>query len=242
MGGAMNRMLGFLPTIVIAIVFASSASAQDAILFDRNGDDSVEVIAFGDSITFGVGDGYSPDEYVDEIPVFGKPLGYPLRLSSLLGVSVLNAGVPGEGLAEDGSETGVERFPSVVLGSDADVVIIAEGTNDAQRLVPNDIFVPALQKMINVARADGKQVVLSTLANPIALRSQYAPFTANISNLVRDVAASNSLPLVDIETLFQTGCPVYDDCEYYNRPEGLHPNTVGYNAIAAEMASVLQGG
>jgi lysophospholipase L1-like esterase len=242
MGAVMDRKLGFFLTICVGVLCPSLAYAQDAILQDRNGDGSVEVIAFGDSITYGVGDGYSPDEYVEEIPDFGKPRGYPLRLSSLLGVSVLNAGVPGEGLAEDGSETGVERFPSVVLGSDADVIIIAEGTNDAQRLVPNDVFVPALQKIVNVARADGKQVVLSTLANPIGLRSQYAPFTANISNLIRDVAAINSLPLVDIETLFETGCPVYDACEYYNRPEGLHPNTVGYDAMAAEMAGVLQGG
>jgi lysophospholipase L1-like esterase len=238
----MNRKLAYLLPIYVGIVCTSGAYAQDAILGDRNGDGSVEVIAFGDSITYGVGDGYSPDEYVEEISDFGKPRGYPVRLSSLLGVSVLNAGVPGEGLAEDGSETGVERFPSVVLGSDADVVIIAEGTNDAQRLVPNDVFGPALQKMVNVARASGKQVVLSTLANPIGLRSQYAPFTANISNLIRDVAAINSLPLVDIEALFETGCPVYDDCQYYNRPEGLHPNTLGYDAIAAEMSNVLQGG
>jgi lysophospholipase L1-like esterase len=219
-----------------------NAYAQDAILQDRNGDGAVEVLAFGDSITYGVGDGNSPDEYVEVIPDLGKPRGYPLRLSSLLGVSVLNAGAPGEGLAEDGTEAGLERFPGVVIGSTADVVIIAEGTNDAQRLVPNDVFVRALQKMINVARADGRQVVLSTLANPIALRAQYAPFTANISNQIRDVAAINSLPLVDIETLFQTGCPVYSECAYYNRPEGLHPNTLGYDAIASEMANVLQGG
>lgn len=237
----MNRIFGSLLATIVFAFSQTTAWAQDAILQDRNGDGSVEVIAFGDSITYGVGDGYSPDEYVEVIPDFGKPRGYPRRLSSLLGVSVLNAGVPGEGLAEDGSETGVERFPGVVLGSDADVVIIAEGTNDAQRLVPNDVFVPALQKMINVARASGRQVVLSTLASPIALRSQYAPFTQNISNLIRDVAAINSLPLVDIEKLFQDGCPVYDDCQYYNRPEGLHPNTVGYDAIAAGMASVLQG-
>ena len=238
----MNFFFEALIAFFFVVLSASTACAQDALLQDRNGDGSVEVIAFGDSITYGVGDGYSPDEYVEFIPELGKPRGYPRRLSSLLGVSVLNAGVPGEGLAEDGSETGVERVPGVVLGSDADVVIIAEGTNDAERLVPNDVFVPALQKMINVARAGGRQVVLSTLANPVALRSQYAPFTNNISSQIRDIAAINSLPLVDIEKLFQDGCPVYDECVYYNRPEGLHPNTVGYDAIAAEMASVLQGG
>jgi lysophospholipase L1-like esterase len=242
LGGTMTHIFGALLATVVFAFNVSAASAQDAVLQDRNGDGSIEVIAFGDSITYGVGDGYSPDEYVEVITDFGKPRGYPRRLSSLLGVSVLNAGVPGEGLAEDGSETGVERFPGVVLGSDADVVIIAEGTNDAERLVPNDVFVPALQKMVNVARAAGRQVVLSTLATPIGLRAQYAPFTQNISNLIRDVAAINSLPLVDIEKLFQDGCPVYEDCQYYNRPEGLHPNTVGYDAIAAGMASVLQGG
>ena len=238
----MHRVIGSLSVVLSLVACVSSAQAQSGVLQDRNGDGSVEVIAFGDSITYGVGDGYSPDEYVEEIPDFGNPRGYPLRLSSLLGVSVLNAGVPGEGLSEDGTETGVERFRGVVLGSDADVVIIAEGTNDAQRLVPNDVFVPSLQKMINVARADGRQVVLSTLANPIGLRGQYAPFTANVSNLIREVAAVNSLPMVDIERLFQEGCPVYDECRYYNRPEGLHPNSVGYDAIASEMANGLQGG
>ncbi len=238
----MNRILATLLMTFGAVFGASTALGQESILQDRNGDGAVEVIAFGDSITYGVGDGYSPDEYVEVIAEIGEPRGYPLRLSSLLGVSVLNAGVPGEGLAEDGTETGVARFPGVVLGSDADVVIIAEGTNDAQRLVPNDVFVPALQKVINVARADGRQVVLSTLANPIALREQYAPFTSNISDQIRDLAAINSLPVVDVQALFQTGCPDYPSCSYYNRPEGLHPNTVGYDAIAAEMARVLRGG
>jgi lysophospholipase L1-like esterase len=242
LGDGMKGILKVFFASSVSFLTVVSAFAQDAVLQDRNGDGEVEVIAFGDSITYGVGDGNSPDEYVEVLPDFGKPRGYPLRLSSLLGVSVLNAGVPGEGLAEDGSETGVGRFPGVVLGSTADVVIIAEGTNDAQRLVPNEVFIPALQKMINVARADGRSVVLSTLANPIGLRGQYAPFTANLSNQIRDVAAINSLPIVDIETLFQTGCPVYSECAYYNRPEGLHPNTIGYDAIAAEMASVLRGG
>ena len=234
-------MVRFLASVA-AVLFACAHSVSAQILEDKNGDGSVEVLAFGDSITYGVGDGIEPGTYVLEITDLGQPRGWPLRLSSLLGVPVSNAGVPGEGLSEDGSETGAERFASVVVGSAADVVIIKEGTNDAQRLVSDSQYRNALQRVINTARADNKNVVLSTLAAPVGLRAQYAPFTGNLPNVIRDVAAYNALPVVDTEALFYAGCPVYEDCAYYNRPEGLHPNTLGYDVIAAEMARVLQGG
>ena len=234
-------MVRFLISVAAALCgCAHSVSAQ--ILEDKNGDGAVEVLAFGDSITYGVGDGIEPGEYVLEITDLGRPRGWPLRLSSLLGVSVLNAGVPGEGLSEDGSETGVQRFAGVVVGSSADVVVIKEGTNDAQRLVSDSQYRNALQKVINTARADNKNVVVATLAAPLGLREQYAPFTGNLSMVIRDVAAYNLVPVVDIEALFYAGCPVYAECAYYNRPEGLHPNTLGYDVIAAEMARVLQAG
>jgi len=211
-----------------------SASAQSP-LADNNGDGSVEIIAFGDSITYGVGDGIAPGTYVEQITDAGAPRGYPLRLSENLNVAVLNAGKPGEELVTEG----VYRFVDVVVGSSADTVIIKEGVNDAVYLTPTAEFSAALQRVINVAYAEGKAVVVATLAPPTQMHASLDPVTTAYSVSVRALALLNSLPLVDIEATFLTACPMMSTCSYYNLPEGLHPNTLGYDAIATAMEEGL---
>ncbi len=233
------------PSLVAACVACFSwagVAVAEPVLRDVNGDGSVEVLAFGDSITYGVGDGTQPGQYVPSITVVGPPRGYPLRLSSLVGVSVLNAGIPGEELVGRGKiESGVDRFPSVVVGSSADVVIIKEGVNDSFHLQSAAEVSTALQRLINVGRAAGKEVVIATLAPPTGHHASQRQFTQVYSESIRELAFLNSVPLADIEQVFVMGCADLGTCQYYNLPEGLHPNTVGYDAIAEEMASVLGG-
>ena len=221
-------------TLLIVLAPFLSASAQSP-LADNNGDGSIESIAFGDSITYGVGDGIAPGTYVEQITDAGAPRGYPLRLSERLNVAVLNAGKPGEELVT----AGVYRFVDVVVGSTADTVIIKEGVNDAVHLTPTGDFSDAMQRIINVAYAEGKAVVIATLAPPTQIHESLEPLTFSYSASVRALALLNSLPLVDIEATFYAACPVLSMCSYYNLPEGLHPNTLGYDAIATAMEAGL---
>lgn len=214
----------------------SDAQAESP-LADRNGDGVIEIIAFGDSITYGIGDGIAPGTYVEEITDSGPPRGYPLRISEALGISVLNAGIPGEELVTEG----IFRFPELVVGSTADTIIIKEGVNDSVHLVDTSTYSSTLQTAINVARAEGKGVVIATIAAPTQMHASLAPFTNSYSESIRELALLNSVPLVDIQAVFSTACPLPSICPYYNLPEGLHPNTLGYDAIAEAMQQSLAG-
>jgi lysophospholipase L1-like esterase len=49
--------------------------------------------------------------------------------------------------------------------------------------------------------------------------------------------------MAEIEKIFLDSCAsVTAQCDLYNLPEGLHPNTKGHDAIAEEMQRVLNGG
>jgi lysophospholipase L1-like esterase len=222
--------------LLVAVLGSDSAKAQNAgFLADRNGDSSVSVLTFGDSITYGVGDGTNPGDYVEEIEQSGEARGYPQRLSAALSAGVDNGGVPGERFLNDG----LIRSTSLIIGSDVDTVVIMEGTNDAIHRIDGRDYRIALQKLINVARAEGKGVVLNTLPPPVAMRAPLALFTTLYSSIIRDLAVVNSVGLADVEQSFRATCPDLDNCQLYNLPEGLHPNSVGYDLIAKVVTETL---
>lgn len=218
-------------------LWVQQAAAQTSPLADIDGNGAVELLAFGDSITYGVGDDIPPGDYVTEINDAGYPRGYPVRVSAGLGVSVINAGVPGEVL----SSQGVSRFPSLIGDVPFDTVLIMEGTNDAIFKVDSGTYARSLQKMINVARAEGKGVVLLTVVQPTGLHASQQPFTNAYSADVRELAYLNELTLIDTESAFIASCSDYSSCLLLNQPEGLHPNVVGYDSLGTTIVAGLQG-
>lgn len=227
---------------VSILVGADAAYGEGATLTDRNSDGQIEILAFGDSITYGVGDGIEPGQYIGEIDEVGSPRGYPLRLSAALSVPVMNAGVPGETVIgiPGGRVSGVERFPQEVVGSSTDLVIIFEGANDTRYDTSAAQLEAGYQRMINVARADNKSVAIATLPPQTAQHGMFAPQSLIYSAMIRQVGAINDIPVIDLEQGFIKDCPDLLTCQYYNLPEGLHPNTVGYDAIAKMVAADLQ--
>ena len=222
--------------IATGLVSIGPGEAQQTTLIDRDGNGVVELLAFGDSLTYGVGDDTPPGDYVEEITDSGYPRGYPVRVSVALGVPVLNSGVPGEILTSEG----VARFPGVVREGGFDTVLILEGANDANFRVDSGVYSRALQKMINVARAEGKGVALLTVPSPTGNRASLQPFTDAYSADMRELAYLNEIPLIDIESSFIAACPDYSTCSLFNLPEGLHPNVLGYDLMATATASGLQ--
>lgn len=223
--------------LIAYALLIQSAVAEASPLSDKDGNGAIELLAFGDSITYGVGDDIPPGDYVAEITDSGYPRGYPVRVSAGLGVSVINSGVPGEVL----SSQGVSRFPSLIGDLPFDTVLIMEGTNDAVFKVDSGLYARSLQKMINVARAEGKGIVLLTILPPTAIHVSQRPFTSAYSAEVKELAYLNELPLIDTESAFLAACPDYPSCVLLNLPEGLHPNVLGYDTLGATIINALQG-
>lgn len=210
--------------LTFAINFEASAQDRVSVLNDRNGDGAVTALAFGDSITFGIGDSLSGG-------------GYPNRLSSLLGIPIENEGAPGEILTEGG----VARFPTEIARTTADIVFILEGANDAIQRVESSTYRNAIQRMINVATVQGRTVVLATLPPPTKDHASLALFTNTYSDRIRTIALANNLQIADYQTAWQTTCVNQTECELYNLPEGLHPNGAGYEVMSQVAASAALG-
>lgn len=102
---------------------------------------SVTVVAFGDSITAGVGTSGSND--------------YVSLLSNRTRVSIINAGRPGETTA-----SALARIDSAVLSRDADIVIVFLGGNDLLQSVPVQQRIANITAIVQQIRSDGAAVIL----------------------------------------------------------------------------------
>lgn len=224
-----------LSLILMMLCAPVRLSAQYDILADHNGDEIITYVGFGDSITYGVGDGTAPGAYIETAPSTDGLGGYVPRLSGLLGIATVNSGFPGEELVA----AGVYRFPAVMHGLSPDIIGIFEGSNDAVKRVGRDQISRTLQKMVNVTVALQLQPVVFSLPPPCCNRQSLRPFTNSYSQAVREIALYNQIPLVDLERVWQTTCVNQNQCELYNVPEGLHPNSLGYEAIAQATAAAL---
>jgi hypothetical protein len=58
---------------------------------------------------------------------------------------------------------------------------------------------------------------------------------------VRQRAQLNGLQVTDLELTWDTTCKDPLRCELFNLPEGLHPNTTGYDVMAQAVTATLMG-
>jgi lysophospholipase L1-like esterase len=207
------------------------------IVEDLTGDGIVTYLGFGDSITYGVGDGTAVGDVVTEIPVTDGTKGYVPQVGSLTGVATVNGGIPGEIF----TTAGVQRLPGAVQSSGADIVGIFEGSNDAIFRTAPGTYERLLQKALNVVRSIGRQAVIFTLPPPCCDHDGLQPFVNSFSEEVLKLSRINDVPVADIRRLWASTCQNQEECELYNLPEGLHPNSRGYKAIAQTVSAALLG-
>lgn len=163
-------ILGASALVLIALLWAlwPSRFARVANLGSRGS----AIVAFGDSLTAGVGAAAGED--------------YPSKLSGALGVPVLNAGVSG-----DTSAAALARLDADVLARDPRIVIVGLGGNDFLQSVPLASTEESLRAIVRRIHGAGAMVVLLGLRFP-SLRSSYEEMYERIAEeegclLVRDV-------------------------------------------------------
>ena len=231
------RVAVLLLSLVVGISTASAEEAEPPFLSDYNGDGSIRIIALGDSITFGVGDGTEPGEFIEEAPSTDGGSGYPARLETILGMLVDNEGIPGEELIVGG----FSRTPTFLANSSADIVIFFEGSNDALNQRDPIGFRRAYQRMLNTSRALGKVSILVTITPTCCDRAGRTPFINALNNAIFDLAGSNGVRVADVARAYRTTCGDIEQCPLLSLPEGLHPNSVGYDAISQTILATFAG-
>lgn len=109
------------------------------------------IICFGDSLTFGTG--------------AGSGQSYPSRLSSLIGLDVINAGVPGDRTAD-----ALKRLDRDVLAHNPRLVLITLGGNDLMHDVPRDEAFNNLEEIVRKIHRQGALVVVGGINVPLVDR------------------------------------------------------------------------
>lgn len=192
--------------------------------------DSQIIVAFGNSITFGVGDSASAS---------GR--GYPFRLEQLLKARfpealVINRGVPGERTRQ-----GARRLQRVIAQDQPNFVLIFEGVNDIENAGASwaGTIVANLETMILSVKAAEVTPVIATLLPTFGPRA-FKNDTITLTNiLIRDLAEREEVVCVDLHGEISS----QDDPEILFGTDGLHPTAEGYDIIAkAFYRGLLEAG
>ena len=167
---AMRRVLAVRRTAMLALLLsvALSLTACSKELELTPLADSATVLAFGDSLTAGLG-----------VPATAA---YPVVLQSLSGRTVINAGVSGELTAE-----GLQRLPDLLLEHDPDLMILLEGGNDILQNRPIAAAKANLSAMITLAKNQGAEVVLVGVPKKSLL--------ASTAEIYSELAEEHQIPL-----------------------------------------------
>lgn len=193
-------------------------------------------VAFGDSITDGVGDSESIPE---------EERGYTPRLQSML----RNAGQPDavvvdRGVGAERTPEGLVRIDQVLAEEAGDVLLLMEGSNDISRFIPRATTLFNLEQMALRAESAGYEVVHATLIPriPNARVDGDNIFNQIVNQYIRDLAGSNGRDLVD--NFYGFGIvPDRFATHYWDDPiDGVgHPNATGYDLMAELFFEVLTG-
>jgi acyl-CoA thioesterase-1 len=141
----MHRTRSLLFALLLLATLIAACGGESAGL-PRLGDGDV-VLAFGDSLTYGVG--------------AAEKQAYPAVLQALIGKRVINAGVPGETTGE-----GLQRLPQALDQYQPKILLLCLGGNDLLRRFRAAETAANLRSMVALARARGVAVVLIGVPEP----------------------------------------------------------------------------
>lgn len=179
-------------------------------------DDWPKIVAFGDSLTAGLG--VSPEEsYPFQLQQWLDEAGYRYR--------VINAGVNGDTTA------GGLRRVSWVLSSKPSIVILELGGNDGLRGLDLKETRSNLEKIIQRLQAAGVTVVLAGMKLP---PNYGADYTTRFSAIYRELARAYHLTLMPF---FLEGVATQAGL---NQADGIHPTGAGYRVVVENLMQMLE--
>jgi lysophospholipase L1-like esterase len=164
------------------------------------------IVAFGDSLTHGTG--------------ASRDTAYPAVLASLIGRTVINAGVPG-----DTTASALQRLPAVLAEHQPRLVLLCLGGNDMLRKHPEAATESNLRQLVQTIRASGAEVMLIAVPEP--------KLFGGAPDFYARVAEEMKLPLED--DIFNS---VLKDNSLKADP--IHANAAGYRVVAERLAEFLR--
>ena len=174
-----------------------------------------EVLAFGDSLTAGLG--------------LAASEAFPARLQARLkddniDIKMINSGVSG-----DTTTDGLARL-DWALADKPDFVILALGSNDALRGIDPKIVRANLDKMIDKIAASGAKLLLLGMRAPANWGLDYQ---RAFDQIYPDLATAHGVPLYPF---FLEGVAMDPKL---NQPDGLHPNEQGVAVLVDRIAPLV---
>lgn len=187
------------------------------------------IIAFGDSITYGVGDD----------PARTDP-GYTPRLEALLLENDLVVDVVNDGKGGEDTVQGLSRIDPLLTEGDA-MLLLMEGTNDISREISTETTLFNLDAMAKKAEAKKIHVVHATVIPraPFAHVDPTNTINKAFNEGIRKLAADSDRALVDNYAAFWALPHLFDDYYYEGQDPVGHPNDKGYDVMAATFAPVV---
>ncbi len=153
---------------------------------------------------------------------------YPYRLGAILQKNVQNSGIAGEL-----SSGGASRISSALMKHKPGYILLLYGANDIIYSKSRASIIDNLRFMIQSAKANKTIPIIATLTPMIGNHALYAGSVNELNDMIRDLARSESVRVVDLEKEFgdETGLLLED---------GLHPNDSGTEVIAVAFYDKLK--
>jgi lysophospholipase L1-like esterase len=194
----------------------------------------VGFLAFGDSITLGVGDDPARTEK-----------GYPPRLRALLVNSGLQATVQNAGWGGETTGEGLTRIDGVLaaLPTSTEAILLMEGTNDLSQGIGFETTMFDLRQMALKAEAKGLAVVHATCIPrwPAAWVDYNNVTNLRLAENIRDLAGTRSRDLADPYEVFSNLPNLFSTYYAPLDPDPVgHPNAAGYDQLAQTFFNVLR--
>jgi len=199
-------------TLLLAASCSSSGPSGPSVDFTGK-----VIVAFGNSLTKGVGDRRYPS----------SASGYPFRLEQLLQSSFPSAIVVNRGVAGEETSEGVRRLPSVLVRDAPDYVLILEGVNDIP-LSSAESTVQNLDTMVQQVKDFGAIPLIASLTPTTGPHQYKNAGIDGLNPMIQSLAVLERIVFVDLNGAFLST----DDYTLLLTEDGLHPNSAGYEFMA----------
>ncbi len=199
-GGQNPAKIAIVAALIIVLAFFFWPSSLSKV--KNLSSHGTSIIAFGDSLTAGYGAAPGED--------------YPSRLSSMIGTTVINAGVNG-----DTTESALARVQADVLTQNPRIVIVGLGGNDFLRHLPVSATEASLRSIVRQVQGSGAMVVL--------LGFRFPSFGASYEAMYERVAKEEGALLIPdlLDGIMSNPSMKSDE---------IHPNGRGYQLMAERVA------